>query len=136
MNGFYLNSHKLPTLEEKVIYFDSLLIEHDKKGISFCQIGKNKGLSDVRIRKEYSKAVKINRWKNSDLWNLLYHFTKTYPASYAIRLYGYLLTKNISSIEIFQNTEISDIFSIKGIGIKYQDTILQMKNYIKVKLSA
>lgn len=117
-------------LEDKLIFFDKLIKEREK-GLSFPKIAKPIGVNEVRIRKEYANAIKIESWKKSDLWNLLYRFTKTYPASYAVRLYGYLLTNDISTIKKFQNTSLDDIFSIKGIGVKYQETIAQMKNYIK-----
>lgn len=116
-------------LEDKVIYLHTILKER-KKGYSFGRMGRERNVTEKNMRNEYKKALRLKTWEKSDLWKLLYEFTKDYPSSYAVRLYGFLLTKNISSIKKFKETDLTDIFAIKGVGVKYQNTIVQMKNYL------
>lgn len=136
MNGRYLDLCDIPTLEEKINYFHTIIKERDKQKLSFMKIGENRGLSEKRIRNEYTKAKKVQHWESSDLWKILYELTKTYPASYAIRLYGYLLTHKISTVKSFQKTDIEKINAIKGVGVKYQKTVAQIKEHLAANTTA
>jgi hypothetical protein len=73
----------------------------------------------------------MQQCQESDLWKEIYKLTEEKPASYAIRLYGYLLSSGISTINDFMKIELNDIFKIKGIGEKYQETLLEVYNVCK-----